>query len=72
LLEGKLPKHQAENASDIRPVVRDWRMLYEKTGSLLISSLVMKNRRRLWDLLEDLAVLLEEPLSNDTPFAEIG
>jgi hypothetical protein len=41
-------------------------MLYEKTGSLLISSLAMKNRRRIWDLLEDLAVLLEEPVSNDS------
>ncbi|KAF7158371.1 hypothetical protein CNMCM6106_004947 [Aspergillus hiratsukae] len=45
---------------------RDWRMLYENTGSLLISSFAMKNRRRIWDLLEDLAVLLEEPLSNDS------
>lgn len=45
---------------------RDWRMLYEKTGSLLISSLEMKNRKRIWHLLEDLAVLLEEPVSNDS------
>ncbi|GFF48310.1 hypothetical protein IFM46972_08517 [Aspergillus udagawae] len=45
---------------------RDWRILYEKTGLLLISSLEMKNRKRIWDLLEDLAELLEGPLSNDS------
>ncbi|GFF58094.1 hypothetical protein IFM51744_09435 [Aspergillus udagawae] len=45
---------------------RDWRILYEKTGLLLISSLEMKNRKRIWDLLEDLADLLEGPLSNDS------
>ncbi|GIJ82738.1 hypothetical protein Asppvi_001249 [Aspergillus pseudoviridinutans] len=45
---------------------RDWRILYEKTGLLLMSSLELKNRKRVWDLLEDLADLLEEPLNNDS------
>ncbi|KAF7115307.1 hypothetical protein CNMCM5793_001943 [Aspergillus hiratsukae] len=40
---------------------RDWRMLYENTGSLLISSFAMKNRRRIWDLLEDLAAFPVKP-----------
>ncbi|RHZ49303.1 uncharacterized protein CDV56_105540 [Aspergillus thermomutatus] len=46
---------------------REWRILYEKTGLLLMSSLEMKNRKRIWNLLEDLVdLLLEEPLSNDS------